>query len=505
MNEQTKPLILVVDDIEVNIDVLIGILSDQYEVAVAMDGEGAIEIAIENKPDLILMDVMMPGMDGYAACDYLKQREETRNIPVIFVTAKNEALDEERGFSLGAVDYIHKPVHPQLLRARVSTHLELKRHRDQLEMLVSARTSALEEANRQLNSTKLELESANQAKSDFLSVISHEMRTPLNSIIGFSELLLCDSPLAPKERGYIQIIHRNGARLLGNIVDILDFVELSPHAFSLQSVPFNLFYHINDVISLLSGEAEQKGLIVQVEIDPSVPSRVIGDAHRLGQVLSHLLHNGIKFTNQGHVLVRVSATHSSVADRITIHFTVEDTGIGIPPEKLQFIFHQFTQIEAPTTRKRGGFGLGLAICHKLVTLMSGKLQVVRSSDRGTTISFAVDLMVSVETEEALPESLTMEAVLPESDAHVRTISVATLIDQGRVGPHLVTMEHWLSKGSTRANESLKPLWQLLAGTHLEAELSKLDAALQECSFTVARRHLATLVTLLEQMKLHSGD
>ena len=258
------------------------------------------------------------------------------------------------------------------------------------------------------------------------------------------------------------------------------------------------------MISLLSGEAEQKGLIVQVEIDASVPSRVIGDAHRLRQVLSHLLHNGIKFTDQGHVIMRVSATHSSAADRITIHFTVEDTGIGIPPEKLQFIFHQFTQIEEPNTRTRGGFGLGLAICHKLVTLMSGKLQVVRSSDSGTTISFAVDLMVPVDTEDGLQESPTMEAVLPESDAHLGTVSVATLIDQGRVGPHLVTMERWLSKGSTRAEESLKPLWQLLAGTHLEAELSKLDAALQEYSFTEARRHLATLVTLLEQTKRPSG-
>lgn len=152
MRTQEKPVVLVVDDTETNIDILLEILSDDYEVSVALDGESALEIAFEDQPDIILLDIMMPGLDGYEVCRRLKQREETRAIPVIFVTAKSEVADEAKGFDLGGVDYIAKPISPPIVKARVKTHIQLKLAQDALanqnqilEDKVSQRTCELRE------------------------------------------------------------------------------------------------------------------------------------------------------------------------------------------------------------------------------------------------------------------------------------------------------------------------------------------------------------------------
>ena len=144
MKENTNPTILVVDDTETNIDILVDTLGDDYDVTVAMDGEGALESVAEELPDLILLDIMMPGMDGYEVCSRLKQDPKAREIPIIFVTAMTDAGDEQKGLDLGAVDYITKPFQPALIKARVRNHLELKRHRDHLEELVKERTRELE-------------------------------------------------------------------------------------------------------------------------------------------------------------------------------------------------------------------------------------------------------------------------------------------------------------------------------------------------------------------------
>ncbi|MEO5350903.1 MAG: ATP-binding protein [Magnetococcus sp. YQC-3] len=385
----SRATILLVDDQPELLTATVPILRQQYQVKVATNGELALRIATLGEVDLILLDVMMPDMDGYEVCRRLKNNPDTKDIPVIFLTGQQELDDEAEGFALGAVDYIRKPPHPHLLRARVNSQLELKRHRNHLETLVQERTHALEE-------TKRQLESANQAKADFLTVISHEMRTPLNSIIGFSDVLLNDGQITPDHRSFLQHIRDSGTSLLSNINDIIDFVRLDPHAFAPDQFPFDLALPIQEVMRALSKAAEQKGVLLLSEMEPSVPQGVVGDSRRLGQILRHLLSNGIKFTDRGSVTLRVTALPLPTPERMRFRFAVQDTGCGIPPEKLPFIFQEFTQLEAPRTRKHDGFGLGLAICQKLAQWMSGTLQVVRSDKQGTEIAFTVDLLLWID-------------------------------------------------------------------------------------------------------------
>lgn len=390
----TNHTILVVDDQPEMVALVMATLkNDAYTIKVAINGHLALRIAESGGIHLILLDVMMPELSGYDVCRQLKENPKTRDIPVIFLTAQQDVDDEAEGFSLGAVDYIRKPPHPQLLRARVNTQLELKQHRDHLERQVQERTQALERAKKQL-------ESANQAKADFLAVISHEMRTPLNHVIGFSDCLLANARLAEEDQTYVQLIRDSGKRLLSNILDIIDFVRLDPTTFTLQNRQFDLVHVIQEVLRVLHQEAEQKGLTLLFEPHPALPSLVAGDPRRLGQVLRHLVGNGIKFTKRGHVTLRLSATPLSEPNRAQFQFLIQDTGCGIPPDKLSSIFEHFTQAEAPLTRRHDGFGLGLAICHKLVRLMSGKLEVVRSDPTGTEMALTVDLLVqpSAETE-----------------------------------------------------------------------------------------------------------
>ncbi|MBF0370567.1 MAG: response regulator [Magnetococcales bacterium] len=388
-NPQTKrETILLVDDEPALIDVTRSALGEHFSVRIATSGEVALKLAALGGIDLILLDIMMPDLSGYDVCQRLKAQPDTQNIPIIFLTSRDSADDEAWGLSLGAEDYIRKPTIPQLLQARIRNQLELKRHREHLETLVQERTRDLEQAVSQL-------ESANQVKEEFLAVISHEMRTPLNSIIGFSEFLLegdpQGAPLSPSIREPVRIIHESGVNLLGNINDIIDFVQMDQQRFILSDKPFQIDSFLEETLADLKQEAGRKGLTLEMEIKASARCSVRGDSRRLGQVLNHLIGNGIKFTKQGGVSLTVEATATPVPDKARLTFRVADTGCGISPEKLQLIFEAFTQVESPKTRRHGGFGLGLAICKKLVQMMSGELGVVQSDSSGTVIVFSVIL------------------------------------------------------------------------------------------------------------------
>ncbi len=182
MDKPNQHRILVVDDTKENIEALFALLQDEYIIVAAKSGENALKKTHKTKPDLILLDIMMPGMDGYEVCRRLKADKETEGIPIIFVSALSEAMDEAKAFELGAVDYITKPFIPSIIKARVRTHLSLKEYQTHLKEMVRERTLQLEEA-------KLEAQSANIAKSDFLMNMSHELRTPLNGIMAASSII----------------------------------------------------------------------------------------------------------------------------------------------------------------------------------------------------------------------------------------------------------------------------------------------------------------------------
>lgn len=373
--EIQKNLILIVDDVEQNVAVLSQVLRNSgYQVMAAFNGEQALRMVDKRLPDLILLDVMMPGIDGFETCKMLKANERAKDVPVIFLSALSESDTKVKGLETGGVDYISKPFHEAEVVARVGVHLRIRN-------LERERMLHIEELTRM-----------NAEKDRLVHIVSHDLRSPLGGIQGLATILRDGDEANNPEtvRYFCKIMTQSTDTLLNLVNDILDLAKLESGKVELNVSDFDLIEAWSGMSELLNHLAVNKGLTLSVSSSQQ-QLWVHADRPKLMQMLNNLVTNAIKFTKAGSVQLRIEQDiHTAQADMVLIE--VSDSGIGIPEDVMPKLFEKFGKHQRRGTNDEKGTGLGMSIVKRFVDLHNGTIEVESTQGLGTTFRIHLPIL-----------------------------------------------------------------------------------------------------------------
>ncbi len=359
--------LLIVDDIIDNIRIIGSLLKSKgISITPATSGEQALGLAVAKKPDLILLDVQMPEMDGFEVCKKLKDNPLTKDIPVIFLTARTETEDIMKGFNLGAIDYITKPINSDEVIARIKTHLELKKSKDII------------------NEQNKDLSELNATKDKFFSIIAHDLKNPISNFRDLTKVLVDNfSNLSdPEKLDYLTMMNKSSEKLFLLLDNLLEWSRSQRGLIQFVPVQIDVNYIIDNMISLMKPSAEKKNISLVKNITEEIS--LIADVNMLNTILRNILSNSIKFTElNGQITIGVKNFNNY------IEFYIEDTGIGISPDNITKLFNIDSNISTLGTSNEKGTGIGLILCKEFIEKHKGKIWVESEIGSGTKFTFVI--------------------------------------------------------------------------------------------------------------------
>lgn len=376
-----KASVLIVDDRKANLLSLEELLStykdedgEGIETTQAMTGEDALRILLTKKFDLILLDVQMPKMDGYQVAQIIGMNQRTRSIPIIFLSAVyGDDFHVHRGYQGGAIDFILKPVNPDVLKSKVGNFLKIQR---------AIRKAAEAEKEKEA------LVEAARLKSQFLMNMNHELRTPMNGVLGMLNLLVQTTKLDATQQEYTETIRKSGSQMLQIIDSILDVARLEAKQMELICEPVDLKTLIEEVSALYQFECRSKKIQLEVLAVPHDVRPVLCDSGRLRQAVMNLISNAVKFTEKGKVSIHLRVLAMG-EEMVTAEIDVSDTGVGIAQENQANLFELFSQGDSSSTKKYGGTGLGLITTKRLIELMNGTVRWSSVAGNGSLFQLVI--------------------------------------------------------------------------------------------------------------------
>lgn len=383
---KNERMVLIIDDNPTNLGVIADYLEDYgFTILVARDGESGLEKAQYAQPDIILLDVMMPGIDGFETCCRLKENDLTNNIPVIFMTALTEAEHKVKAFEAGAVDYVTKPLHQEEVLARVNTHLKIQELTDNLLT-----------ANQQLTQM-------NADKDKFLSIVAHDLKGPFLPLLGNAQLLAeMATQLDPNEvQQMSQTIHRSAERVMHLLENLLQWARLQMGRMPFHPNTLDLTHIIERNITLFREMATKKDIRLRNRLQQSL--FVYADNYMLDTIIRNLISNALKFTPHDGIITinaRVIQTEEgqtlpSQSTDSWVEITISDTGVGIKPDNLDKLFSIGVNFSTKGTDSEQGTGLGLIMCHEMIKRNGGQIWVESQLDKGSTFTFTLPMAEAI--------------------------------------------------------------------------------------------------------------